>query len=610
MTSPTDPPKVSLTERVTELIPWGSSNSTGDPEERHTRNVTMLFAALIALAAIIIIVGLGFGFYDANLKPLASVNGSDVGRGEYEDRIALETFRLDRAETAVRAGLADGSLDTDLANRRLTTINNELAAVGTGSMERLVDLRYQQQLAAEEGVTLSEDELAAAIAADGTAPEARRVSALVVLSSQEELGLPATPEGHAEAQARAEQALADLQAGVSFADVADEYSPATADLDGDLGYLQREDLSDAVWAEAVFALGEGETSGIIEGENDELLISRVTEIVPEQPDPRFLIAVDDAVGDSVHRRNVELEALAEKLQEHISAEAVAKDFDQVQLSEILISGDTFVDPETDEGTIRASHILYTPGDDPQNAPAEDDPVWAEAEAEAQRAADELRVVEDVETREWAFAARARNESDGPSGVSGGDLGYFARAAMVPEFADALFDDQELVKGDIVGPVRSDFGWHVIKFDDRTAPIAEQVAEVEEALAADGADFAAVAMEYSDGAEALAGGETGWHVLDDLDDLSSIVISAAEIGGVTEAVEGDQGYYIYLKQDEATRPLDAEDATRLAASAFLDWYEDLRFEAEDAGKISIDDSLYDDGQDAQQAPARQAPAHGG
>ena len=592
MTSPTDPPKQPLTERISQRISFGSSNSISDPEERFTRNVTFGFVALIVIAALVVIIGLGYGFYDSNLRPLANIGGTEVGRGQYDERLALETFRLDRAETAVRAGLVEGSLDEDLANRRLTSISSARAGLQTRSLERLVDLTFQQQLAAERGIMLGEDELAAAVAADGTSPEARRVSALIIRSSEEELGLPATAEGRADARARAEDAFVALEAGTPFAEVAEEYSPVTASLGGDLGYVERADLTDAAWTEAVFGLDEGGMTEIMLGENGEFLIGQVTDIAEPQPDTVYLTAVRDEIGEGAHSRNVELEAIAAKLEEEVVAEAVAAEFDQVELAEILVRGDTFVDPETDEGSIRASHILYAPSESGAPAPPEDDPAWAEAEGLAEVAATQLRAVDSPETRMIAFASRARRDSDGPTGPNGGDLGFFERSTMVPEFADAVFDPPDLARGDIVGPVRSEFGWHVIMFDERKAPLADRLAEVEAALAADGAEFATVAARLSDGAAALDGGVTGWHRVDDLDELTAITLAATEVGQITEPVEGDIGWYIYLKRDEATMPLEAAAAARLSQTAFSDWYDELRFDAEDEGLITIDQSFFE------------------
>ncbi len=63
-----------------------------------------------------------------------------------------------------------------------------------------------------------------------------------------------------------------------------------------------------------------------------------------------------------------------------------------------------------------------------------------------------------------FAELAKEYSTGPSGPNGGDLGFFAKGSMVPEFADAAFN---LKNGEYTkAPVESQFGFHVIKAEDR------------------------------------------------------------------------------------------------------------------------------------------------
>ena len=64
-----------------------------------------------------------------------------------------------------------------------------------------------------------------------------------------------------------------------------------------------------------------------------------------------------------------------------------------------------------------------------------------------------------------FAKLAKDNSDGPSGPNGGDLGWFGKGAMVPDFEAAAF---ALDKGGISKPVKTRFGWHVIKVEDKKA----------------------------------------------------------------------------------------------------------------------------------------------
>jgi peptidyl-prolyl cis-trans isomerase C len=70
-----------------------------------------------------------------------------------------------------------------------------------------------------------------------------------------------------------------------------------------------------------------------------------------------------------------------------------------------------------------------------------------------------------------FAELARQKSKDPGAAAeGGDLGYFTKEQMVPEFATVAF---KLEKGQVSDPVKTQFGWHIIKVEDkRTKPVPE------------------------------------------------------------------------------------------------------------------------------------------
>lgn len=80
-----------------------------------------------------------------------------------------------------------------------------------------------------------------------------------------------------------------------------------------------------------------------------------------------------------------------------------------------------------------------------------------------------------------FVRMAKENSKDPgSKEDGGDLGYFARGQMVPQFEEAAF---KLKKGDISMPVQTKFGWHLIKIEDRRSRGAPSFDEVRERLMA-------------------------------------------------------------------------------------------------------------------------------
>jgi len=78
-----------------------------------------------------------------------------------------------------------------------------------------------------------------------------------------------------------------------------------------------------------------------------------------------------------------------------------------------------------------------------------------------------------------FATVARQVSEDPaSKASGGDLGWFARGRMVKEFSDAAFS---ATPGRLVGPIKSPFGYHLLKVTGRRPAGVQPFAEVREQI---------------------------------------------------------------------------------------------------------------------------------
>lgn len=137
---------------------------------------------------------------------------------------------------------------------------------------------------------------------------------------------------------------------------------------------------------------------------------------------------------------------------------------------------------------RASHVLITVAPDAKEADRK------AAEQKAQAIADAVRKAPKT------FADVAKKESQDPgSAAQGGDLGFFARGAMVKPFEDAAYAAK---KGDIVGPVKSDFGYHVILVTDikpaKVRSIAEATPEIEAQIKKQiaGRAFAEAAEQFS------------------------------------------------------------------------------------------------------------------
>ena len=116
--------------------------------------------------------------------------------------------------------------------------------------------------------------------------------------------------------------------------------------------------------------------------------------------------------------------------------------------------------------LRARHILIRVQGSPAAVrPGQKDLTEAEALAKAQDLRKRIEAGED-------FAQLARKESDDTgSGANGGDLGFFRHGQMVPSFEQAAF---ALQPGDLSEPVKSPFGYHVIKVEAKESKSFEDV----------------------------------------------------------------------------------------------------------------------------------------
>lgn len=78
----------------------------------------------------------------------------------------------------------------------------------------------------------------------------------------------------------------------------------------------------------------------------------------------------------------------------------------------------------------------------------------------------------------SFEEAAQEHSSCPSSSQGGDLGFFTRGRMVPEFEEAAF---ELAVGEVSEPVKTQFGYHLIKVEEKTPEVAKSFDEVKDQL---------------------------------------------------------------------------------------------------------------------------------
>ena len=77
--------------------------------------------------------------------------------------------------------------------------------------------------------------------------------------------------------------------------------------------------------------------------------------------------------------------------------------------------------------------------------------------------DEAKALQEQLKNGADFATLAKEKSKDPGAAEGGDLGYFTKDQMVPDFADVAF---KMYPGQVSNPVKTQFGWHLIKLEDK------------------------------------------------------------------------------------------------------------------------------------------------
>jgi peptidyl-prolyl cis-trans isomerase C len=128
--------------------------------------------------------------------------------------------------------------------------------------------------------------------------------------------------------------------------------------------------------------------------------------------------------------------------------------------------DDAVKQMSSEEEVHARHILFRVAD------WKDDKAAKAAEEKAKAVIERLKKGED-------FAKLANELTEDPSGrKDGGDLGYFTKDQMVPEFAEVAF---KLDKGKFSEPVKTQFGWHVLLVEDKRKKPAPQFDQVKPQL---------------------------------------------------------------------------------------------------------------------------------
>ena len=520
-----------------------------------------------------ILIGAAFASYaGTHWAEVANVNGVSINRDTATAQANVALFRLTEEVSLLHDDLSAGRIsqaDFDTQNQALQQAEQ---SVSSGIVDALVDDELQRQLASQMGISVTSDQVQAQITADATNAESRHLLQIVVTPTG---GTDATDGAKAQAKRTAESALAELKSGTDFAQVAKQFSTdGTAATGGDVGWIRvATSQQDSNLVAAAFKLPLNGLTDVVTGTDGSYQIGKVTGIAPAMTDPNFLQRMQDAgVSLDAYKTSTAAILTGQALEARVISDATTQPSVQREVSEIKIDTSGYTGPGEQ---VRARHILYTPDNaDPStaSAPPSNDPSWDVAKSQAEVTYSKLKALVGTSQLATEFATIAQTDSkDSGSAVDGGLLPYYdAGSGLDPAFAAAIFAPN-LKAGDLLPPVRSQFGWHVILIDSvRPAP-TDRAAALQKQAAAAGADFAALAKANSDGTEAAQGGDLGWIARNQLDAATEKAIFAAPVGAVSQVVTLSDGLYIFKVNQEQTRLPDASQIATLKGTAFGNWY---------------------------------------
>lgn len=385
------------------------------------RQHTKIMMAILFLLVIPSFVLIGVDRYTGSGgqgQAVARVGGQEITQGEWDAAHRAESDRMRAARPDIDVKLFD------TPEARYATL------------ERLVRERVLAQAADKFKLLTSDAQLARDLQEDPTIASLRSPDGKLDMDRYRQLAASQglTPEGF-EARVRSDLSVRQVERGVTATSFA---ATGVADLTLN-AFFEKREVQIANFSAADFAGKVNPTDAELNAfyEANQALFRS-----PEQASIEYLVLDLDAVKKSISINESDLRSY----------------YDQ---NVARLSG-------AEER--RASHILINAAKD---APAAD-------REKARALADEL--LQTLRKSPDSFAEVAKkNSQDSGSAINNGDLGFFARGAMVKPFEDAVF---AMKKGDISEVVESDFGFHIIKLTDIKAPKQRSFDELRASIEAD------------------------------------------------------------------------------------------------------------------------------
>ena len=330
---------------------------------------------------------------------VATVNGVEITKEEWEQSHKNEVTRMRASMPNIDVAMFDSP------------------AMKYGVLERMVQTRVLESSAKKLNLKVSDQRVALAISGiEGLAGIKKPDGSLDIEKYKQLLASQGMTPEIFENRMRGEVAMRQVVNGVTQSSVT---FPAQIDVALDSFYQQRE-IQIAIFSASDF-LAQAKPAD--EDVSKFFALHKNEYQSAESADIEYVVLSLDAIEKNITLNDADLKAYFEQNQATLAAKEER----------------------------RASHILI-------NAAA------SASDADKQKAREKAQSILDaIKKNPASFADAAKKNSQDPgSAVKGGDLGFFARGAMVKPFEDAAY---ALIKGEISGLVQSDFGFHIIQLTE-------------------------------------------------------------------------------------------------------------------------------------------------
>ena len=546
------------------------SNRSRFGDERTRRNLLMNigFGLTVLVALLLLAIAGGVAWYGGHLAAVGKVNDQSINKDQLAKQVAVDSFILDYQSRHVHTLLTAGHLWATDASSRISSLQSQISSVQASALTQMTQGIVQLDMLAKQGITLTDADIAAKITQASTTPEMRHIWMIVVAPTLATGETAATDAEKAAAKAKADQAMTALKGGGDWATIAKSTSTDTTSAPGggDIGYIDSNSQLDSAFVTALFAAQPNTPTAVIAGADGSYRIGKVTDILAPSTDATFTDQAKSAgVSSDDLNQTFRYSAANAKLSDAIVAGAMAS-APQRHVYEIYMQSSA---SETGPGAVRVRYILYAPNHDANAAQtlAATDPGWATAKGLADAAFAKLK------TDPTQFDAIARSETDDASAkATGGKLPYSSTDNPLEASFDAAIHAPGLQPGQLLGPVKSTYGYFIIQvmhFPTDAAWAAKLVAQ-----ATDLATFQTLARDNSDDKSSGSQGDIGWvgqHTYQVSDELAAAIF-AAPVGKVsTVTTIANDGTYVFWVAAETTKVPDGAQADAIKAGAYATWY---------------------------------------